>query len=418
MLIVLDYHIMNYKITTLYRQSVFETNSSSCHSLALKKTDVDSVNKMYTNYIMAKDGVLNFTTENYYTQTGFLKSFDEKLAYVMTSCLYQDDYDAFINVVEAIHDVTQFQVLSYNNVIVGKWNDELDCFEFDNNDGDEAWRKLVEKAESNDAFIDSESLDLLDDILFNKNKLKHLLFVDGSEISLAYDNDSCADIAGCSYQEVQIQVKNLLNLIIKYNPDIINNENLEKKIQAFIQFFGDANIANLMVDLDGLDRKNNHYPIKAALMEIVDNEYYFIESALLKTLDFVEALINKNNNPVYTKLNEMKDTIGNGLLPQQFKDKLYLLFKEYVLAIKQKNPVLSDYRTNRSTELEKTVHELDVDFDNITFEELTDEQHKCYMMVYKNKINNASVVLDYLLFEHITMPELPEWTKLFNYHYG
>ena len=94
---------MSCKITTLYRKSVFETNSSSCHSLALKKTDTNNLNQMYTNYIMAKDGVLNFTTENYYTQTGFLKSFDEKLAYVMTSCLYQDEYDAFINMVEAVH---------------------------------------------------------------------------------------------------------------------------------------------------------------------------------------------------------------------------------------------------------------------------------------------------------------------------
>lgn len=247
-------------MTVLYRKSVFETNSSSCHSLALKKTDMNSLNKMCTNYIMDKDGVLNFTTENYYTQTGFLKSFDEKLAYVMTSCLYQEDYEAFINVVEAIHDVTQFQILSYNNVIVGKWNDELNCFEFDNNENCEAWNELVEKAQSNDASIDSESLDLLDEIVLDKNKLKHLLFVDGSEICIAYDNDSCSNIAGGSYQEVQIQVKNLLNLIIQYNPDIINNENLEKKVQSFIQFFGDTNIANLMVDLDNLDRKKNNYP--------------------------------------------------------------------------------------------------------------------------------------------------------------
>ena len=41
-----------------------------------------------------------------------------------------------------------------------------------------------------------------------------------------------------------------------------------------------------------------------------------------------------------------------------------------------------------------------------------------FNIVYKNKINNASVVLDYLLFERLTMPELHEWTKLFNYHYG
>lgn len=403
---------MNYKITTLHRKSVFETNSSSCHSLALKKTDVDSLNKMCTNYIMTQDGILNFTTENYYTQTGFLKSFDEKLAYVMTSCLYQEDYDAFINVVEAIHDVTQFQVLSYNNVIVGKWNDELDYFEFDNNDDEGTWNELVETAESNDASIDSESLDLLDDIVWDKNKLKHLLFVDSSEICLAYDNDSCSNIAGGSYQEVQIQVKNLLNLIIQYNPDIINNENLEKKVQSFIQFFGDANIANLMVDLDNLDRKNNNYSIKSALLDMVDNEYYFIESALLKTLDFVEALIDKNNNPVYIKLNEMKENIEHSLLPKQFKDKLYSLFKEYVLAIKQKNPVFLN------NQLEQTVYELDVYFDNTTFEQLTDVQYDCYMMVYKNKINNASVVLDYLLFEHITMPELHEWTQLFNYHYG
>lgn len=407
---------MNYKITTLHRKSVFETNSSSCHSLALKKTDTDSFKQMCANYIMDKDGVLNFTTENYDNQVGLLKSFDEKLAYVMTLCLYKDDYGAFMNVVETIHDVTQFQVLSYNNVIVGKWNAELDCFEFDNNDDEEAWQNLVEKAQSNEASIDSESLDLLDDILFNKNKLKHLLFVDGSEISLAYDNDSCADIAGGSYQEVQIQVKNLLNLIIQYNPDIINHENLEKKIQAFIQFFGDINIANLMVDLDALDRNNNNYSIKSALLDIVDNEYYFIESVLLKAFEFVEILVNKNHNPVHIKLNEMKKNIEHVLLlPQSFKDKLYSLFKEYVLEIKQKNPVLA-YHHN--AELEQAVYNLDVDFDNITFEELTDDQHKCYMMVYKNKINNASVVLDYLLFEHIKMPELHEWTKLFNYHYG
>lgn len=410
---------MNYKITTLHRKSVFETNSSSCHSLALKKTDVDSLNKMCTNYIMTQDGILNFTTENYYTQTGFLKSFDEKLAYVMTSCLYQEDYDAFINVVEAAHDVTQFQVLSYNNVIVGKWNDELDYFEFDNNDDEEAWNELVETAQSNDASIDSESLDLLDEILLDKNKLKHLLFVDGSEICIAYDNDSCSNIAGGSYQEVQIQVKNLLNLIIKYNPDIISNKNLEKKAQSFIQFFGDANIANLMVDLDNLDRNNNNYSIKSALLDMVDNEYYFIESALLKTLDFVEALIDKNNNPVYIKLNEMKKAIEKGLLPQQFKDKLYLLFKEYVLEIKQTKSSSSYLPYYRNTELEQTVCNLDIDFNNTaTFEQLTDVQHDCYMMVYKNKINNASVVLDYLLFEHITMPELHEWTQLFNYHYG
>ena len=410
---------MNYKITTLHRKSVFETNSSSCHSLALKKTDINSLNQMCINYSMTKDGVLNFTTENYYTQTEFLKSFDEKLAYVMTSCLYQDDYDAFINVVEAIHDITQFQILSYNDSIVGKWNDELNCFEFNNNNENfEAWNELVEKAQYNEASIDSESLDLLDEIVLDKNKLKHLLFVDGSEICLAYDNDSCANIAGGSYQEVQIQVKNLLNLIIQYNPDIINNENLEKKVQSFIQFFGDSNIANLMVDLDKLDRNNNNYSIKSALMEIVDNEYYFIESVLLKAFDFMEILVNKNNNPVYTKLNEMKKAIGDGTLPQQFKDKLYSLFKEYVLEIKQKKSSSSYLPYYHNIELEQIVYELNVDFDNITFEELTDEQHQCYMMVYKSKINNASVVLDYLLFEHLIMPELHEWIKLFNYHYG
>ena len=407
---------MNNKITVLYRQSVFETNSSSCHSLALKKTDMNSLNQMCTNYSMAKDGVLNFTTENYYTQTGFLKSFDEKLAYVMTSCLYQEDYDAFINVVEAVHNVTQFQVLSYNNVIVGKWNDEINCFEFDNNENFEAWNELVETAQSNEASIDSESLDLLDEILLDKNKLKHLLFVGGSEICIAYDNDSCSNIAGGSYQEVQIQVKNLLNLIIQYNPYIISNENLDKKVQSFIQFFGDANIANLMVDLDALYRSRKDYSIKSALLDMVDNEYYFIESVLLKALNFVEMLVNKNNNPVHTKLNEMKENIEHGLLPQPFKDKLYSLFKEYVLEIKQKNPVFLAYH---NTELEQTVCNLDIDFNNTTtFEQLTDVQHDCYMMVYKNKINNASVVLDYLLFEHLIMPELHEWTKLFNYHYG
>ena len=103
----------------------------------------------------------------------------------------------------------------------------------------------------------------------------------------------------------------------------------------------------------------------------------------------------------------------------RFLDTLYATTSEMfveraILAeeIKQKNPVLLN------NQLEQTVYELNVDFDNTTFEQLTDVQHDCYMMVYKNKINNASVVMDYLLFEHFTMPELHEWTKLFNYHYG
>ena len=68
----------------ILRHAVFETNSSSCHSLALTKGENGELSKLYTDYQLDENGNLHFNAGEYGWGVDVLSDFQSKLDYVMT----------------------------------------------------------------------------------------------------------------------------------------------------------------------------------------------------------------------------------------------------------------------------------------------------------------------------------------------
>ena len=178
---------------TLIRHGVFETNSSSCHSLSLqtnKNGEVETNPNFFNDYEIDDDGVLSFDTVEFGWEANYLGYFQDKLSYVMTYCITTSRYDDFMFVLKVLHDVTQFKSLKYErfNILLGTWNDEEDLFEFaDDLDIYEFFKRVEDETYS---YIDGQSIDLLNDIikLRDEHKLKNLLFCRQSYIKTDNDN--------------------------------------------------------------------------------------------------------------------------------------------------------------------------------------------------------------------------------------
>ena len=80
----------------ILRNSVFETNSSSCHSLALTKGDNGKLSKLYTDYQLDENGDLHFNVGEYGWGVDVLSDFQSKLDYVMTYAIRKGSTVALI----------------------------------------------------------------------------------------------------------------------------------------------------------------------------------------------------------------------------------------------------------------------------------------------------------------------------------
>lgn len=177
----------------LIRHGVFETNSSSCHSLSLqtnKNGEVETNPNFFNDYEIDDDGVLSFDTGEFGWEANYFGYFQDKLSYVMTYCITTSSYDDFMFVLRVLHDVTQFKSLKYErlNIFLGTWNDEEERFEFAD---DLNIYDFFERVETETySYIDGQSIDLLNDIikLHDEGKLKNLLFCRQSYIQTDNDN--------------------------------------------------------------------------------------------------------------------------------------------------------------------------------------------------------------------------------------
>lgn len=79
------------------RQSVFETNSSSMHSIAVKKNH-KIIDKPDKYFILTKDGKKRVYRDLYYGRTPFecLSSMKEKALYLIAANAYREDIEDFI----------------------------------------------------------------------------------------------------------------------------------------------------------------------------------------------------------------------------------------------------------------------------------------------------------------------------------
>lgn len=83
---------------SIVRHAVFETNSSSCHSLALAKSENggNSLSKLYTDFNLDENGNLHFDVDCYGWGFEVLSNFQTKLAYVMTYVISLGSYYSYL----------------------------------------------------------------------------------------------------------------------------------------------------------------------------------------------------------------------------------------------------------------------------------------------------------------------------------
>lgn len=193
--------VMPQLATILCRHGVFETNSSSCHSLSLQLNqdgELETNPTLFSDFHIGEDGKLFFSTDEYGWEISELYSFHDKLSYVMTYCIITYRYEDFMFVLKVLHDVTQFQSLYYEpfNLLVGTWDNDTDRVEFAHNamvkfvfaddlDIDSFFKRVNGETYSD---IDCQSIDLLDDVIKDEYKLKNLLFCKQSYIQTDNDN--------------------------------------------------------------------------------------------------------------------------------------------------------------------------------------------------------------------------------------
>ena len=103
---------------SIIRHSVFETNSSSCHSLALTKGDNGKLSKLYTDYQLDENGNLHFNVGEYAWGFDILSDFQSKFDYVMTYTIRKGSHYEFLDLMKSLHDVTQFNELYYCDQLV------------------------------------------------------------------------------------------------------------------------------------------------------------------------------------------------------------------------------------------------------------------------------------------------------------
>lgn len=147
-------------ITKVIRRSVFETNSSSTHSITIESGDFT-----YPQLDIEK----NIETGEYGWGYDTCRSFDEKASYALTYALnygIKEDFELFN---AALNEVFPLNIITYN----GKSFDEiLEIDDFGYEFG----------------YIDHQSIDEASTIFESEKTLKNFLFCNSSYVTIDNDN--------------------------------------------------------------------------------------------------------------------------------------------------------------------------------------------------------------------------------------
>ena len=403
----------------ILRNSVFETNSSSCHSLALTKGDNGTLSKLYTDYQLDENGNLHFNVDCYGWEFDVLSNFQQKLAYVMTYAILKGSYYDFLDLMKSLHDVTQFNQLYFRDQLVGYWDDEENQFKFSGyySDVDDLERNI------GDAYIDHDSLDLLNGIIKNEDQLKNLLFVKESEIVIDNDNHFF-QVAGGNEKEVQKQIRNLLLLMLPKSKHsmVLDNDEL---VNQFIKTFGRAGLSKMMKDLSFLNTPDDKSLIKIALTNLfssLDNA-----GTLYDLFDLVHTLFGTSN--AYRRFNTVKKAVCFGVSEAEAGsiscvnlDQLRAIpdFMEYVFNdFKEQVFKFSTGQWAWYTDLNKEMSKLFISEEQ-TLSNMTLAQKQCFdKFINKYSLDEFArrYLVGYLLLEKLKDVPLKKWTKHFSYVY-
>ena len=405
----------------ILRNSVFETNSSSCHSLALTKGDNGerSLSKLYTDYQLDENGNLHFNVGEYGWGFEVLSNFQQKLAYVMTYAILKGSYYDFLDLMKSLHNVTQFNQLYFRDQLVGYWDDEENQFKFSGyySDVDDLERNI------GDAYIDHDSLDLLNGIIKNEDKLKNLLFVSDSEIVIDNDNHFF-QVAGGNEKEVKKQIRNLLLLMLPKSKHsmVLDNDEL---VNQFIKTFGRVGLSKMMKDLSFLNTPDDKSLIKIALTNLfssLDNA-----GTLYDLFDLVHTLFGTSN--AYRRFNTVKKAVCFGVSEAEAGsiscvnlDQLRAIpdFMEYVFNdFKEQVFKFSTGQWAWYTDLNKEMSKLFISEEQ-TLSNITTEQQIVFdkfISKYDSNEFAKRYLVGYLLLDKFKDVPLKKWTKQFSYEY-
>lgn len=403
---------------SIIRHSVFETNSSSCHSLALTKGDNGKLSKLYTDYQLDENGNLHFNGGEYAWGFDILSDFQSKFDYVMTYAIRKCSHYEFLDLMKSLHDVTQFNQLYYFDQLVGYWDEEENKFQFSGyySDVDDLDRDI------GDAYIEPNSSDLLNGIIEDEDKLKNLLFIKDSEIVIENDNHFF-QVAGGNEKEVQKQIHNLLILMLpKHKHSMINDE----LVNQFIKVFGRVELSKMMKELSFSSKLDDVHIIKTSLNDTFAslNHYYVPSETDVGNLYDLFELVNQLFGSKYRRFNTVRKAVCfAGSI--SCLDQLYAIpdFMEYVFNdFKNEVSKLSTSKGQHYFELDKKMGKLSISNDQ-TLENMTDEQKECFEeFIFKADSTNLEnfakyYLISYLLLDKLKDVPLKKWTKQFTYEY-
>ena len=452
------------QMQTIIRKSVFETNSSSCHSLCIKKGDIGKIVIPEGTLFDKKDGVLTFELGCYGFGSYNLLDFNNKFSYLMTymlMCMSNANVNAVNNlelVFTAVHEVVPFAkaMLFSEKLKDDMWeNQKLTVASFDETANKiqihlDNLKVIEQNFESYDYYIDHESIGLLSPILDDlrnndSSSLKRLLFVDKSYIHIDDDNKENIRYADGGFDEVKTQMNKLFqSLNPSWNIDVLIN-----------LLNGKKDLTYLFLDLHSMWKANNEEAFNCLSSKITSvitddydlffNDYYeeqepntyeesvigFIEELLQKPVEQENKDFLTNGKSILSFVDGDNKSCGSDFFETDFGT---YLDKQFIQMIKDEKRHFDEYchhqnsysfpfQTSDYGELALKTN-IDETKTKLTKEERESEPiQECYQKWLKTliSIDNAFddyLIMDFLLWQNVDKQfDIQKWIDECNYQY-
>lgn len=444
---------------TIIRKSVFETNSSSCHSLCIKKIDSSNI-AMPTDVHLDKEGVLTFELGCYGFGSYNLPSFNKKFSYLMTyllMCINKNVVEDLELVFNVVHEIIPFKkaMLFSEKLKDDMWEmQKLTIASFDETTNKiqinlDNLKVIKDNFQFYDYYIDHESIGLLSPILFDlrnndSSSLKRLLFVNESYIHIDDDNKENIRYADGGFDEVKTQMNKLFK---SFNPSW--------NADALMNLFGKKDLTYLFLDLHSMWKVNNKEAFNCLSNKIISvvyddydlytNDYYeekeqrtyeqclfkFIEQLLQKPLkqEDIDFLTNDKRivsfvagNKESCQIDFFKTDFGKYLdkqFIQMVKDEKRR-FNEYCY---HKNSYPFPFQTSEYGELALKTN-IDDQTTNLSKQEReSDAVRVCYKKWLKSLMDSDGIFNDYLIMDYLVWQnvnkqfDIQKWIDECNYQY-
>jgi len=443
---------------TIIRKSVFETNSSSCHSLCIKKGDIGKIVIPESTLFNKKDGILTFELGCYGFGSYNLPNFNKKFSYLMTYLLMSmnNAVKELELVFTTVHEVVPFTkaMLFSEKLKDDMWKTQkLTIASFDETTNKiqihlDNLKVIEDNFESYDYYIDHESIGLLSPILSdlrnnNSSSLKRLLFVDESYIHIDDDNKENICYADGGFDEVKAQMNKLFKSL---NPSWNTN--------ALINLFnGKKDLTYLFLDLHSMWKANNEQALNILSSKITSviyddydlyiTDYYedeepktyeqflfeFIEQLLQKPLKQEDIDFLTNGKTILSIMAGDNKSCVSDFFETDFGK---YLDKQFIQMVQDEKRHFNEYpkdkypfpfRTSEYGELALKTS-IDETTTKLTKEARESESIRtCYQKWLKTLINtdgtfNDSMIMDYLVLQNVDKQfDIQKWIDGCNYQY-